>query len=150
RRQGMILYRVFIHVALLALAVPLAAAPAESLLEKLLRIAGLTAAPSQLKGPDDDVATGYVWLVNLDQQKANALTTAGGFRSPVFALDGTIFALQGDSIVRIPPFAGFRSVRVQDAIKLVGFDRATPEELVFLRSNAASPLGAVSMKTGIV
>ena len=30
----------------------------ESLLAKLLRIAGLTAAPSQLRGPGDEMATG--------------------------------------------------------------------------------------------
>src|SRR5262245_34800777 len=136
----------FLHVALLlTLSVPLRAAPGESLLAKLLRIAGLTAAPSQLKAPEDEVASGDVWLLKLDQQKATALTTGGGFRSPVFALVGeAVFALRGDTIVQVRPGDAFRPIRVQNAIKLVGFDTEAPNELIYLRNNTASPLGAVS------
>ena len=60
------------------------ARPREPLLTKLLRIAGLTAAPSQMRGPADDAAVGNIWMVSIDRRDARALTTDGGYRSPIF------------------------------------------------------------------
>ena len=63
--------------------------PKESIVTKLLRIAGLTVAPTQMRGPGDDVPAGDIWIVTLDQRAPRPLTTDGGYRSPLVAADGT-------------------------------------------------------------
>src|SRR6058998_1244905 len=76
--------------------------PREPLLTKLLRIAGLTAAPSQMKGPADDTAVGNIWMTTVDRRDARALTTDGGYRSPIFLPNGsTVLALRGNAIVQL-------------------------------------------------
>jgi hypothetical protein len=127
------------------------AAPKESLLEKLLRIAGLTAAPSQMRGPADEVLRGNIWIAEASGGAPKALTTDGDYRSPVFSVEGAIYALKDTSVVRIP-LRGGAATKVQDApgvIKLVGFDRASADEIVVLLDNTGgSPLGALSLRSG--
>jgi len=118
---------------------------AESVMQRLLRIAGLTAAPSQLRGPGDTTATGNIWLSDLYAR--TPLTTEGGYSSPVFAGDGTIYALRGTAIVRISRKGG-TPVEVQRAAgvqKLVGFDE-TGDHIVVLRGG--STLAVIALKTG--
>jgi hypothetical protein len=138
---------VFVAAVLAVQAVP----PQETLIARLLRISGLTAAPSQMRGPADEVLAGNIWMVPIGGGAPRALTTDGGYRSPVFATDGTIYALKGDTLVRMPSQGG-AMIRVQDAkglVKLVGFDRSAPAELlVVLAQPAAGPLGIVSLQTG--
>jgi hypothetical protein len=127
--------------------------PPESLLSKLLRIAGVTAAPSQMRGPGDEVAVGDIWIVNLDRPVARALTSDGGYRSPIFLPDGSaVLALRSDTIVRLSVQGG-KAVPVQNApgvLKLVGVDAAVPAEVVVLLDApaAGSPLAAVSLQSG--
>src|SRR5688572_14964202 len=128
----MVWHRVVKQAAVTAvLSMPLAA-DAQTLIDRLLRIAGLTAAPSQMRGPGDEVESGSIWIANVDQRTTRALTSEGGYRSPVFSpTDGAIYALKGDTIVRL--LADARSattVKVPGAIKLVGFDGKSTEELV--------------------
>lgn len=129
------------------------ARPREPLLTKLLRISGLTAAPSQMKGPADDTAVGNVWMVDVGRRAARALTTDGGYRSPIFLPNGsTVLALRGNAIVQLgsaprnaPP------VRMKAAVtKLVGIDSANPSEVVVLTPDAGSPLAVVSLHDGTV
>ena len=124
----------------------------ETLIEKLLRIAGLTAAPSQMRGPGDDVAPGNIVIANLDLRTTKPLTDDGGYRSPVFSGDGKIYALKGDTIVRIPLEGGSAAAvqKAAGAVKLVGFGRDSGDELVVLLDGppAGSPLGVVSLKSG--
>ncbi len=138
-----------IAATLLAVQTP---APKESFLEKLLRIAGLTAAPSQMRGPSDEVAPGNIWTVPVNGEAPRPLTTDGGYRSPLFSpSNGTIYALRQNAVVRVPR-AGGSAVKVQDAAgvsKLVGFDRSAPDEIVVLLDDATgSPLGALSLRSG--
>jgi Tol biopolymer transport system component len=147
-------WRLFMHLTVaVALLVPMAAA-AESLIDKLLRIAGLIAAPSQMRGPGDEVEPGNVWIANVDQATTRALTTEGGYRSPVFSpTDQGVYALKGDTIVRVPSAVQNGPViRVPGIVKLVGFDSNEPNDLVVLRSTGTgdSPLAVVSMNTGAV
>src|ERR1700730_14861451 len=74
--------------------------PPESVLSKLLRIAGLTAAPSQMRGPADDAAVGDIWIANVDGRSARALTSDGGYRSPIFN-GSDVLALRANAIVRL-------------------------------------------------
>ena len=132
-------------VAALVVWTPRASA-AESLLARLLRIAGLTAAPSQLREPDD-TAAGDVWTVTLDQGTAKSLTEGGGYRSPIFAADGRVFALKGSSVVQVGSAQNVAPVDVPNAAKLVGFDAEHRDELVVLVEPRAggSPLAVVSL-----
>jgi hypothetical protein len=132
------------------------ARPREPLLTKLLRIAGLTAAPSQMRGPTDDAAAGNIWMASIDHRDARALTTDGGYRSPVFLPNGsTVLALQGSTIVQLgvsgrnaPPVPLTTGVA-----KLVGVDSANASEVVVLLEApdpSDSPLAAVSLQNGTV
>jgi hypothetical protein len=136
----------------LAFALP-AAAAAESLVEKLLRVSGLTASPAQMRNPGEEVDAGDVWMVPADGGTPVALTTGGGYRSPIFApADGSIVALRGDTLVRIPAGGG-SAVPVQRApgiLKLVGFDTGNADEIVVLLDGGAAPVGVLSMKSGKV
>jgi hypothetical protein len=133
-----------------ALAVPINAG-ADSLWDKLLRIAGLTAAPGQLRG--DDGEPGSIWIAHLERGTVTRLTADSGYRSPAFSpMDGGIFALQGDTVVRIPSEGSAPTAiqRVTGAVKLVGFDSKNPDELVILRDGGSSPLAVLSLKHGKV
>ena len=127
--------------------------PPEPLLSKLLRIAGLTAAPSQMRGPADNAAVGDIWIANVDRRPARALTTNGGYRSPIFVNDTpVVLALRGNSVVRLGaqggsaiPLAGAPKI-----VKLVGIDATSPGEVIVLLDAAASPLGVLSLQSGKV
>ena len=139
--------------AALVLSMP-AAAAAETLVQKLLRIAGLTAAPTQMRGPADEVEPGNIWIAPADKGAAKALTTDGGYTSPLFSPDGRVYALRGGTLVRLPQEtgAGVAVHKVPGAVKLVGFDGANADDLVLLLDapRAGSPLGVLSLKSGRV
>ena len=139
--------------AALVLSMP-AAAAAETLVQKLLRIAGLTAAPTQMRGPADEVEPGNIWIAPADKGAAKALTTDGGYTSPLFSPDGRVYALKGGTLVRLPQEtgAGVAVHKVPGAVKLVGFDGANADDLVLLLDapRAGSPLGVLSLKSGRV
>ena len=125
--------------------------PKKSLLATLLRIAGLTATPSQMRGPDDEIREGNVWLVGVDGSGARALTTSGGFRSPVFSIgDNSLVVLKAGAVVRINLADGrtLQQHRVSGVTKLVGFDGTDRDSLVALLDNVAAPIAVVSMQTG--
>jgi len=140
------LVRLQVIVALLAFS---AAAGAESVVEMLLRVAGLTASPAQMRDPQPD--PGNIWVVSPGVTPPTSLTSGGGYRSPVFSpVDGSIVALNGDTIVRIPASGGAVE-RVRDVpgvVKLVGFDGKNAYEVVMLLDGGKSPLGVLSLKSG--
>lgn len=129
------------------------ARPREPLLTKLLRISGLTAAPSQMKGPADDTAVGNVWMVSVDRAAARALTTDGGYRSPVFLPNSSmLLALRGNAIVRLGSTGATASpLRMKVGVaKLVGVDSEDPSAVVVLlvTPKDGSPLASVSLQDG--
>jgi hypothetical protein len=126
----------------------------ETLVQKLLRIAGLTAAPSQMRGPGDEVDPGNIWIADLNRHTTKAVTNDGGYRSPVVSSDGKIYALKGDTIVRMS-LGGGAAAPVQKApgaTKLVGFENDSGDDIVVLldAAAAASPLAVVSLGSGKV
>jgi hypothetical protein len=80
------------------------------------------------------------------------LTLDGGYTSPIFSGDGRVYALKGETIVRLPQEtgAGVAVHKAPKALKLVGFDGANADELVVLVEAAVggSPLGVLSLRTG--
>lgn len=130
---------------------PAWARAADSLLDKLLRISGLGAAPGQLRS--DEGEAGSLWLARVDAGEARGLTATGGFRSPVFTLDDAgVLALKGDELVRVSlPQGEVRVLRPAPGVrKLVGFDPQSPDELLVLMDSAAKPLASLSLKTGAI
>jgi hypothetical protein len=124
--------------------------PKESLVQKLLRIAGLTAAPSQMRAPGDP-QPGDIWIVSLQEGARRALTSDGGYRSPIFSPDNAfVYAIRDDVVIRIPIAGGPATPqgRAPNLVKLVGFDG--PENVVVLTEAQApeSPLAALSLKSG--
>ena len=119
------------------------------MVEKLLRVSGLTASPAEMRGPGDEPEAGDVWVVSPGGAPA-ALTSGGGYRSPVFSPDGSVFALKGDAVVRVAPGSVATLQKVSGALKLVGFDGRNADEVVVLldRGGAGSPLGVLSLKSG--
>lgn len=135
-------------VAFLLLAL-CASAGAESLIEKLLRVAGLTAAPGEMRGPEDGGRNvGDIWTVNANGSGRSALTSGGGFRSPIFAPAGDyVYALKADTLVRIPATGGAAQALLTAAgiVKLVGFDGSNASALIVLMDRGSAPLSVLSL-----
>src|SRR5262249_25046101 len=70
------------YVALAAVLAFASGAAAESLVDTLLRVSGLTASPAQMRAPGDPVGAGNIWIASLDRPAARAVTTRGRYRSP--------------------------------------------------------------------
>ena len=140
-------------VAALVLSIPVVTT-AETLLEKLLRVAGLTAGPAPTRSTTAAAVPGNIWVATTDTSAAKALTTDGGYTSPIISPDGRVYALRGGAVVRLPQEtgAGVAVHQVRGALKLVGFDVKNPDDLVVLLevSGAASPLGVLSLTSGRV
>ena len=62
-------------------------ARADSLFDRILRVMGISATPSQMKG-DSDVIAGQIWIAELELGRRTALTTDSGYRWPVYAPGG--------------------------------------------------------------
>ncbi len=142
--------RKYVVLAVLAVATPVSA---ESLLDKLLRVSGLTATPAQMRPAGDTVEAGNIWIADLDRRTARAVTTGGGYRSPIFSpVTGSLYALNGDAIVRISLENGAAGAlqKALAVVKLVGFDSKNDDEIVVLLDvdRDASPLGIVSLNSG--
>jgi hypothetical protein len=137
---------------LLVIVLSATAAAQETLLQKLLRIPGLTAAPSQLRGPGEAIAPGNIWIAPVEGGAPKALTLDGGYTSPIFSGDGRVYALRGDTLVRLPQEtgAGVTVHKAPKVLKLVGFDGANADELVVLvdAAGGSSPLGVLSLRSG--
>ena len=127
-------------VAGLFLAFALAAAPAPggkvSFWERLKKIAGVSATPSQMKGADDDMpGGGQIWLATSDTGRSRVLSGESGFRSPVFTPDGgAVLTIRSNAIWRIP-IAGGAPVKLHEMAglsKLVGFDQEDTNQLCVL------------------
>jgi hypothetical protein len=125
-------------------------ARADGLFDRILRVMGISATPSQMKG-DGDVIAGEIWIAELKPGRRRALTTDSGYRWPVFEPGGeSVVSLKGESVVRISVKAG--ELRVLETIpgveKLVGFDADQRDNLLIVLSDDTAPLAMVSLKTG--
>ncbi len=132
-------------------AVPGNASP-DTMFRKLLRVLGLTANPGQMKGPGDDLGPGDIWVVSPGGTPA-PLTAGGGYSSPIFSpANGSLFALKGGMLVRISGDGTSVATRkIPGALKLVGFDGESPDEVVVLmESEIPSPLAILSLSSGKV
>jgi hypothetical protein len=147
-----ILLRVIACVTLLAGST--AWAQTEAFLQRLLRVAGISAVPSAQKGPGDELERGDVWIASLADRTRLRLTRGGGYRSPVFAPgDQSVLALKESTLVTIPPGGGEANAGhvLKGASKLVGFSSERPGDLLVVFDADSAPwLGFVTLASGQV
>src|SRR5437667_12110535 len=72
----------------------------DGLLNKLLRITGISATPSQQKAPSEEIeAAGEIWISNVKTGTLQRLGHEDGFRSPIFGPnDETVLAVKGETL----------------------------------------------------
>ena len=131
-----------------ALTATLDATAAETWLQKVLRISGISAAPAPRASAP--VESGSVWVAAIDGTTRTRWTAAEDFGSPVFDARGTaIYAMQRDSLVRIAsPNAEPEVVRkVVGVDKLIGFDPLAPADLVVLMRDEKAPVAVLSVSS---
>lgn len=103
--------------------------------DRVLKFLGFGASAGTLKGPGDEVTTGDLWVANLSSGSTRALTSGGGYRTPVF-LPGTtdVLALRGTDVVRVSLAGGegTRLYSVASIMKLVGAGTDNSGEVLIL------------------
>ena len=127
---------------LLLLAVLLAAQSqkkTESFWAKVLRISGVSATPSSLRG-EGRVTSGDIWWVIVAQKPVpQRLTRGGEYNSPVFDSKGeNILALKGGDLYRVP-VDGDPPVKLHNLTsvsKLVGLSRDDPDQILVVTKDA--------------
>lgn len=127
-----------------------------SFTERLLKFLGISDSPGTLKGPGDEVASGELWLADLNSQTTHALTSGDGYQSPIF-LTGTkeVLSLRRGDVVQIPATGGEgRRLYSGNAIlKLVAASSAdSGTVLVLLRGEAGGRpgVGLLKISTGAI
>jgi hypothetical protein len=137
-------------VAATALARVVAADPTD-LLSVLASFLGISATPSQMKGPDGAAVTGDIWVADAHVGAGRQLTTDGDYRWPVFDPKGSrIVALRRSDILEIPLSGGPSKVlqSVPGIEKVIGFDRHSPTRVLALKGSAKEQIVVVSLETG--
>jgi hypothetical protein len=127
----------------------------ESFWNKILRIAGVSANPSSLRG-EDRAAAGDVWMAAAGPQPApRRLTRDGGYRSPVFdSADQAILVLKENELYRVT-LNGDAPAKVRSlpgVSKLVGISREDSDQILVLTKGSGSGMEAalLSLRTGAV
>ena len=135
-------------VLVAALTIAMTASAADTWLQTVLRIAGITAAPSPRSA--GLVETGNVWVAAVDGSITTRWTVAGGFGSAVFDAGGVaLYAMQQDNLVRIAASNAEPEVvrKVVGIDKLIGFDPHMPTDLIVLMRDERAPLAVLSTMT---
>jgi hypothetical protein len=127
----------------------------ESFWKKLLRISGISASPSTLKAPGDEIVNGEVWQVEIGSMKAQKLASDAGYRSPIFVPNSRdVLVLKGSAILRLPSSVGKPTTlySVNGISKLVGFSQDNASEVLILRENSSGQpqVGLLSLSSGEV
>jgi hypothetical protein len=127
----------------------------DGLLNKLLRITGISATPSQQKAPSEEIeAGGEIWINNVKAGTLQRLGHENGFRSPIFASnDETVLAVKGEALWRLPLQTGTASKtrQVDGLTKVVGIDREDSDKiLVLIKRGSTTAPALLSLATGAI
>ncbi len=111
----------------------------ETFLEWVVRFSGVSANSNTLKGADNDLESGQLWIADLRSDTRKRITTGSDYRSPVFYPDSAaILVLKDSDVVRMPFAAGYPA-KLCDAAgvtKLIGFNRDDPDQVLLLKEGA--------------
>jgi hypothetical protein len=141
-------------ILLLAAALPDASTcHAAGVLDRLLGFLGISASPSQMKGPGDAVDSGEIWIVPLAEGNATQVGREASYRWPVFAPGGeSVLALAGETLVSIPVTGGSPKTlhSLPGVEKLVGLAKGDDDRLLLLKANqgGGSAIGVLSLASG--
>jgi hypothetical protein len=127
----------------------------ESFWDKVLRITGVSATPSSLRG-ESNAGDGDIWITAATANAApQRLTEKGGYSSPVFEVKRrSVLALKGGDLYRVS-LNGESPARLRSLIgisKLVGTSRDEADQLLVLIKDARGRTGAalLSIQTGAI
>ena len=113
---------------------PQAPPKTETLWQKALRIAGVSATPSAMKG-DEETLAGDLWVADLDTRATRRITRDGGYRSPIFlAGENKLLAIKGEDLVEIAIDGGEarRLHAIKGIVKLVGLNADDRDQVMVL------------------
>src|SRR5262245_12210861 len=135
-----------ILVACLTIAIS-SPAPAENLREKILRISGISANPSQENAPLADLEVGgAIWVSDPKAGTRRQVRNDTGFHSPIFAPnDSTIVALRDGWLwqINVESGKGNRVHHLSEVTKLIGSDRDDPDKILVLRDEKGKVVPAL-------
>lgn len=126
-------------------------AGAADLLSELATFLGISATPSQMKGPDGAGATGDIWVADAHMGAPRQLTTGGGYRWPIFDPKGSrLVVLRRSDILEIPLSGGPPKVllSVPGIEKVIGFDKHSPTRVLALKGSAKEQIVVISLEMG--
>ena len=128
---------------------------AEGLLNKLLRITGISATPSQQKAPSEEMeAGGEIWISNVKAGTLQKLSQENGFRSPIFGPnDEAVLAVKDGFIWQVSPQTGAASKlhEVAGLTKVVGINRDDANKiLVLIKRGPTTAPSLLSLTTGAI
>jgi hypothetical protein len=127
----------------------------DGLLNKLLRITGISATPSQQKAPSEEIeAGGEIWISNVKAGTLHRLGHENGFRTPIFGPnDEAVLAVKGGVLWRVSLQTDDASKMHQVAglTKLVGIDRQDSDKiLVLIKRGSTTAPALLSLATGAI
>ena len=125
------------------------------LLNKLLRITGISATPSQQKAPSEEIeAAGEIWISNVKTGTLQRLGHENGFRSPIFGPnDEATLAVKGGDLWRVSLQTGaaIKMHQVAGLTKVVGIDRQDSDKtLVLIKRGSTTTPALLSLATGAI
>lgn len=128
---------------------------AEGLLNKLLRITGISATPSQQKAPSEEMeAGGEIWISNVKAGTLQKLSQENGFRSPIFGPnDEAVLAVKDGFIWQVSLQTGAASKlhEVAGLTKVVGINRDDANKiLVLIKRGPTTAPSLLSLATGAI
>ncbi len=122
-------------------------------MRKVLRIAGIAANPTNLRGPQR-FPSGSVWVIDTERHTQTVVAKSGEYRSPVFEPgDQSLLALNGEDLVRISLSGGAprKLFTIAGVLKIVGFSRDSRDEVLILtqgHGDAPAVVGLLSLTSG--
>ncbi len=122
---------------------------ADNWLDRLLEFTGVAASPGAMKGDDERISGGDIWIADIEGRSPRRITLdPGGYTWPVFMPgDGALLALRGSALVRIPLDGGVPGplFEVGGVRKLIGFSRQHADLVLALGSDRDHPLQVLSL-----
>jgi len=127
-----------------------------SFVDQVLKFLGFGASSGTLKGPGDEVTSGDLWVADLSSGSTRALTSIGGYRSPVFLpATNDVLVLRGSDVMQVSLAGGDgkKLYSVVSVTKLVGAGADDPGKVLILLQGGPGGhprVGLLTVSTGAV